>query len=480
MKKLFISLSLILFTLLACERELELTSDFNFEVNNIDDTEIFINTIRPIELEMLDVKNVNYNKDYKVSYKVVSGDLTLKDGTTTLIEDTDYILTADELDKIYLDLIPQSGGVIKVRFTVKDDNNIIKEKEVLVFCNDEDYEFTFTGAVPNPDAEVGNNIPFNLEIENTGLSSNSFQLKYVSSGTGTLTIGGVVKPANTYFSAPEGLNSGFYNSLDVGLQTITFTCKDINGTEIPIDLDFNFTASPFTLTKIADFSCKNTLKKDFQFTLSDLIAASTYQVKFTSINSSKIFLGTTQLSMGNWLPLTLDPSTLYTFKYQADSNINDVLTVEIKDSYGQIQSINYNVTVFAKPLLNGNIIFARNTPNCSGFLNIKNANCSWNTKSNISHTITGGATLQSTKIIIKNKLTGNFDTIIFNNALTTNILENGNASDIGSHTNCSTASPSAYANAFSQCKYGGQLYSIQIQDSDGVWSEILTGTCIVL
>lgn len=477
MKKLFISLSLILFTLLACERELELTSDFNFEVNNIDDTEIFINTIRPIELEMLDVKNVNYNKDYKVSYKVVSGDLTLKDGTTTLIEDTDYILTADELDKIYLDLIPQSGGVIKVRFTVKDNNNIIKEKEVLVFCNDEDFEFTFTGAVPNPDAEVGNNIPFNLEIENTGLSSNSFQLKYVSSGTGTLTIGGVVKPANTYFSAPEGLNSGFYNSLDVGLQTITFTCKDINGTEIPIDLDFNFTASPFTLTKIADFSCKNTLKKDFQFTLSDLIAASTYQVKFTSINSSKIFLGTTQLSMGNWLPLTLDQSTLYTFKYQADSNINDVLTVEIKDSYGQIQTINYNVTVFSKPLLNGNIIYNRSTNCTTFFLNNYSATCVWSTKCNTSSTIFGGATLVQTKIIIKNKNTGNFDTLIFNNSLNTNYLENDVVGRSGS--SCTSASNNASTFAYNQSKYAGQLYSIQVQDSDGVWSDLINGTSLV-
>ena len=75
--------------------------------------------------------------------------------------------------------------------------------------------------------------------------------------------------------------------------------------------------------------------------------------------------------------------------------------------------------------------------------------------------------------LIKNKLTNVIDTIEFTNSNVTNTLETANSS----------SSPSASAsltNCYNNSKYAGQLYSIQIMDSDNVWSDLYNGTVINL
>ena len=309
----FLSITAVLF--LACERELEYTSDFNFEIREIDDTSIFINTVKPFSLEVTDVKNAENNQEYKFSYQVIGGgSLIVKEGTTTLIEGNKYSYTVDDENLLHFDLIPQDDGVIKVEFTLYDNNNISKSKEILVYCHDEDYSFTFNGVVPNANGAVNTNIPFSLNIQNTGLSNNSFQLKYTSTGTGNVIIGGNIQQANTYFNVTAGVIGGFYTSNSIGPQTVTFTCIDLSGNTIDVVLNFNFTAVPFALAKINDFSVKNTLKSDFKFTLTNTLSTATYQIKFTSINNAKIYNGTTQIPMNSWQNLTLVGNNLYTYK----------------------------------------------------------------------------------------------------------------------------------------------------------------------
>lgn len=477
MKKIIFIIAIIAsaFTVISCDRELELSSDFEFEIRNIDDSQIYVNTLKSFQLEIISTKNAINNKDYKFSYSVSNGSLTVKDGSSTLIEGNQYNYSVNDLNQIGLDLIPQSPGEIIVKFSLTDNNGVVKSKEIIVFCTDEDFGYTFTGVVPNPNGNVNVGIPFSLNIVNTGLSANIFQIKYISSGTGSVSIGGSIMPYDTYFNTPSGTIGGLYTSSQVGTQNVTFTCIDASGHETQVVLTFSFTASPFSLAKLSDFSVKNTLKKDFKFILTNTLSSATYQVKFTSLNPSKIFKGTTELNMSTWINLTLDPTNLYSYDYQANSDVNDVLSVEIKDSYGQIQTLNYNVTVFARPILNNyNVTFLR-VPGTSGS---SFKNCSGTTKSNTLNTISGGATLTKTKIIIRNKLTGAYDTIEFNNSLINNQLESVYSSCFtGSSGTCTDAS--VFTACYNQSKYAGQLYSIQIQDSDGVWSTVGNGTSLV-
>lgn len=456
----------------SCEKELEFGSNFEFQINNIDDSEIFINTNKTFQVEVISTTNINDNKNYKLSYQVVTGNIQLKDGTTTLIEGNQYDFELNDLNIIQLDLIPKQAGQNILKIILTDNNNVVKTKEVVILCTDEDYSFLFSGTVPNPTGDVNVGIPFSLTLANTGQSSNAFQLKYISTGIGNVIIGGNIKPANQYFNVTEGAIQGLYSSSAVGTQTITFTCIDSNAQTQQVSLTFNFEAQEFTLTKITDFTVKNTLKKDFKFTLTNTLPTATYQIKFTSTKPSKIFLGTNELQMNQWLNLTVIASNLYSYDYQALGDLNDVLTIEIKDSYNQVKSINYTVTVLSKPIIvNQNIQFTRSTPNYNQFGN--SWSCVGNTRSNTLNTLSSGATLVKTKIIIKNKLTGAYDTLEFNNSNIQNTLET--VSSVLKQT-----SNEAFTGCYNSSKYAGQLYTIQIQDSDGVWSDIYNGTVSVI
>lgn len=360
-KLLYLFIATILFS---CDRELEYGSDFDFEVRNMIETPVFINSLKPFQLEIVNKVTMEENNSYTLSYTAASGNFTLKKGIETLIQGIEYPVTSDALESIDLGIIALDDDEIIVEFVLKDHNNIVKRKQILV--------------------------------------------------------------------TPQVL------------------------------------ATPFTLTKVNDFTLKNTKQVNFQFTLTGVVTTNTYEIKFITNNVSKIFKTSgEEMSRNTWLPLTLIPTNLYTFAYNALSDTNDVLEIQIRDNFGQVQSINFNVTIFAKPsLTNFNIQFQRDTPTQTSLF--------WSvagyTKHNLMHVISGGATLSKTRILIKNKLTNVIDTLEFSNSNVTNTLETVLAT--------SSSSSQALTNCYNQAKYAGQLYSIQIMDSDNVWSDLYNGTVI--
>lgn len=231
-------------------------------------------------------------------------------------------------------------------------------------------------------------------------------------------------------------------------------------------------ATPFELLKIDDFSVKNTLESTFKFALNNINPTNTYQIKFMTTNPAKIYKNSGEEIIRNiWNDLTLIPGSIYTYKYNALSDIDDVLELQIKDNYGQIKSITYNVHVFAKPQLTVySIDFKREPP----ILNFPMWRGVWKTSTNLIPILSNNATITKTKISIKNKITGNIELIEFNNAFSNNILESGIINEYGG------SSAQVLSIALNQSKYAGQLYLIQILDSDGVWSDIYQGTVITI
>lgn len=369
-KLLYLFAATILFS---CDRELEYGSDFDFEVRNMIETPVFINSLKPFQLEIINKVTMEEQNNYTLSFTAVAGNFTLKKGIETLIQGIEYPVASDTLENIELGIIALDDDEIVVEFVLKDHNNIVKKKQILV--------------------------------------------------------------------TPQVL------------------------------------ATPFTLTKVTDFALKNTKQVNFQFTLTEVVTTNIYQIKFITNNLSKIFKTSgEEMLRDHWLPLTLNPTGLYNFSYNALSDTNDVLEVQIQDNFGQVQSINFNVTIFAKPSLsNFNIQFQRSTPIFSS-VGGNSWRVSGDVKHNLMHVISDGATLSKTRILIKNKRTNVIDTIEFNNANLTNTLETVNAFSSGFNA----SSSQALANCYNNSKYAGQLYSIQIMDSDNVWSDLYTGTVINL
>jgi hypothetical protein len=370
-KLLYLFIASILF--LSCERELQYTSDYNFEIRNVIETPVYVNSAKPFQLEITNKKNMSENKEYIFSYKILTGMVTIKKGITTMIAEKNYTVTESDMNMIDLQMTALNTDELIIEFTLTDNNNVTKKQNILI--------------------------------------------------------------------TPEVL------------------------------------ALPFTLTKVAEFNLKSTQQKNFQFTLSGIVATNTYEVKFSGNNPSKIYKTSgAEILKNQWIPLTLAQTSTYTYTYEALSDTNDDLEVQVRDNFGQVGTINYAVTILPKPMINNyNITLFRTTNNSGGSLR----SCTGVVKSNTFNTIYGGATLSKTKIIIRNKLTGAYDTIEFTNSNTVNELETIYkacfTSGIGG-SGCNTTAMSEEVLQYS--KYAGQLYNIQIQDSDGVWSDVKNGTVL--
>lgn len=364
MKKITLIFCLLIFTI-SCDRELEYSSNFDFNVVGINNSPTYINTLKSFQLKISNIINIDNNKIYSISYKVKTGTLGVKMDSNLLIENQFYTKEVNANDIIDLELVPEALGQSVLEIIVKDNNDVIKTKQISILIE----------------------------------------------------------------------------------QNVT----------------------PFNLQKINDFSVKNTLKKTFQFNLFNLLPTATYQIKFSSLNSCKIFTGTTQINMNTWVSLTTIPSNLYSYDYEANSETNDVLMVQVKDSYGQIETINYNVTIFSKP----KILTCISNYNLFNYYCVStNVGTHWKGVLNIPSEFSNNAYLFKVKVLIKNQITGNIDSIIldgntnisnFAYQITEQVIQTGYE-----YGECSTTM-NYHKNHLTY--YKSQVFSVQIQDTDGAWSD---------
>lgn len=347
----------ILFSFSSCEKELEYSTNFNFNFKNLDNNAIQIDTEKDFSIELSNFFDVNNVKDFEIKYRVVSGTANIYYDKKIVNYDNFELYTFSESNLLPFVIIPKSTGNIQVEVIIKNIEGIEKTQNFTLNCKDNDFRFDFSASPTDQSGMIYQDIAFSLTLKNLGQSQDTnFRIKYISDKEGILKVGNTVIQNNSLSQITPGIINCTYNGNIVGIHNIVITCVNSANEAKQINLKFEVKPSPFSLVRDINFSVKESLKKTFQFSLNNTIPQASYSIKFVSKNNCNIYNGTTIIPNDFYTPLTLNNNGIYTFDYEALSNLDDILTVYVKDSYNQEKSIVYDIDIISRPVISSLIL----------------------------------------------------------------------------------------------------------------------------
>lgn len=152
-----------------------------------------------------------------------------------------------------------------------------------------DYQYSFDANVINSQnsASISSNIPIKIVLNNIGMSSNIFKLKYTSSGFGDLIIqsSNNAVPINEYFDVTEGELLLNFTSTVVGSQVLNFQAIDLAGNVKTVEIELSFNEPDYQFIQDTDFfnSSGNNAIHDVYIDNED-ISNDSYELKYEFIS----------------------------------------------------------------------------------------------------------------------------------------------------------------------------------------------------
>ena len=237
--------------------------------------------------------------------------------------------------------------------------------------NDFDYNFEVSLVNPYNYASVYNDIPIRLNINNLGLSSNEFQISYVSSNSGSLSFqsSGILIPNNLYTDVLEGEILLNYNSSLLGEQTLTFNCIDSSGLVKTISIDVEFLEPSFDFTQLVSYSTTSSNNALHEvFIENESYSSDTYQMKYEIINMNWVQEpGTTDIEPTVVVGDAVASSLVNLPTDQSYSNITNTLItltdkkkINIKVSKGGFSQFQMKLTIKSSYGIEKTLIFDHN------------------------------------------------------------------------------------------------------------------------
>lgn len=458
LSKIFILLTFSL--LFSCESELEYGSNFDFKVNNIDNTSIVVNTPKLITLELTEFFNPENNKTFTFSYEAESLDIINEN--ITLLKGNDYSFTFDEQSTLPLTIVATKKGNYTLTLKLTDAYGMKKEQKVIVKA-EENLSFTLlTNTNTVTEKEITVPFDFALTLTNIGTTQDTYQVKAFSSLEGTILINNKLAEQNTLYPVETGNISLSFTAEKLDVQTVTLVVVNSANVEKEITFDLKVLPKVFTVNPVSTFEVKQTLTKEFSFVTVNTIPTWKYQVKFSSLKNAKISTETdTPVLLNTFIDLPLN-SNNFTFKYSSDIPGDDNLTITVQDKNGQIVSSNVDVKVNSAPTIEyvtANL-YAQST----------RLGCRYDIVNPQAYGT--GIVITEYEFSILNSKTGVKD--VYTTKSNTNIYSNNPNSTVyfGSGTN--PRSPNVNeSNSINW--YRNQPYTVRVKDSEGVWSETIKG-----
>ena len=258
----------------------------------------------------------------------------------------------------------------------------------------------------------------------------------------------------------------------LGEQTLTLVV--VNSQNIEQEVTFNLKVNPkiFTVVSSGSLTSKQTQLKDFSFVTNNTISTWQYQVKFES-NTQAVFKSNTGsvIPTNTYVNMPLNTPN-FTYKYLSDAVGTDLITISVKDQFGQVVSTTINVTVDSKPTI---AAVEANVTNNGAY------------QLGASYKIAGaqgygvGSAIVEYEFKILNYKTNVYDTYttVQNTAMYPQDCLYGFYFSTTSGT-CSGVSIVPHAQVTNEDRninfYWNQPYTVRVKDADGIWSAITTGT----
>jgi len=359
------------------------------------------------------------------------------------------------------------AGTVSMIFTAINDTGL--EKSVTISVNVAARDFNFTASGTTAQAYTEDAIDVNFNISEIGIGGDTYTMYFsVNGNNGTFEYGGSAYSAGESFTVPVGAFSGIYTGLTQGNHNVVFTVRSSSDVEKTGNVSINFDTyeEPFTLN-ISQSSQDKYIGVPFDITAitnatsgHDPSVTYTMIFTFTGASAGTIRYNGTTYSEGEVVPLAYGSAPMQ-FTPETDESFD--INFLIENSTGQSQTESEQIEMFRAPI--AAVKGEKHNVSCGGFNGCDyqvriytcfSANCS---------EAYNGANLQQVEIRIYNRFDNRWDTKLVN-------YNDATGSGVDRYFLIEEEPSEGIL------KYLDQNYEVRVRDSNGQWSEWVSGEII--
>lgn len=249
-------------------------------------TEMIVNQVNGITVSLQEDRNYE-GVTYQLSYNI-SG------GTAKLLQNNNEVPASEFFEvnpgEWTYQFVPELPGDYTIKFRLRDSNNQILEKNVLISALQTDYLFSAQPA--NARIPLGESNTINMNITpSTANNGTTYEMKYSSTGNGVFIYNGVEYAPGEVIVVQEGQFAGQYTPESTGEYTLNFVLTDSNGVTKEASATFTVNNGDYTFNVAAnptEFFVTET--STFNFDLNQEIdnPNATYQISYSIDGGSGI------------------------------------------------------------------------------------------------------------------------------------------------------------------------------------------------
>lgn len=435
--------------------------DFNFS-GSASNNELYITETSSLNfiINQTGIGNTNYESRYIIN----QGEGLIRGANGEELAPNKYYEVSEGPGNYSWSFEAISAGRVNMTFYTKNITG--QEEEIRLFLDVEATDFSLDVVAANTNDFVFETIPLSFTLDQQGVEELTYSMTYSTNGEGVLTIGGVTYNAgeNIALTNVPGTFNGAYTGNSVGNHQVTFRVVSSNNITKDKTVNINFNTIGFQISVPSNLTIKETLTDNFNVVINpDRVNPNvTYEIQLVTDQNGEFNYG--GIDPGIYIPTTTGNNTFnYTpLDYASGTHI---ITVSVRDNLGNSNVENIVVNVNRKPIAFGRAEKAN--INCGG-LN----GCDYRVRMYIRRAGFGesqafdGATITTVRIRIYNRQDNRWETFVRN----FNELDTNTQGDIFWRLEEEARE--------SRLRYLDQEFEIQVQDSDGIWSDRSFGSVI--
>lgn len=424
------------------------------------------------ELFITETTNLNFiinqtgigSTTYESRYIINQGEGLIRGSNGTQLASNTYHETSEGPGNYTWSFEAIKAGRVDMTFFTRNVTG--QEEEIRLFIEVEATDFSLDIVAANTNDFVFQTIPLSFTLNQQGVEDLTYNMTYSSNGDGILTIGGVdYNPGeNIVLTNVPGTFNGSYTGNSVGNHQVTFRVVSSNNITEEKTVNINFNTIGFQISVPANLSIKETLSESFNVVINPDRANLNvnYEIQLVTDQNGRFNFG--GISPGIYLPASTGNNT-FNYTPLDYANGTHIITVTVRDNLGNTKVENIIVNIKRKPIAFGR--GEKDNINCGG-LN----GCDYRVRMYIRRAGFGesqafdGATITTVRIRIFNRQNNRWETIVRN----FNELETNTQGDIYWRLE--------EENRESRLRYLDQDFEIEVQDSDGIWSDRSLGAVI--
>ncbi|MEM9647123.1 MAG: TraQ conjugal transfer family protein [Bacteroidota bacterium] len=431
----------------------------------------FTGGVQKTEISIGEVTSVNFNisetvgsSDYTMRFTLNGNGLIKDTSGNTVSPGNSYAVPKGNFN---WSLEGISEGSVLITFYARNDTGLEKPVEVSVTVTPKDY--TFTANATGPGGFIGDVTPINFNITELGLGGDTYTM-YYSTGNANSSFefeGNTYGPGET-FTVPVSSFSGNYTGLSEGDHDIVFNARSSSNVlkSAEVDIRYERYVEPFDLT-ISQAPGDRLEGEPFNVTIitnatgtHDSSVSYNMTFSFSGNRTGYFLLSGVRYDEGETVPLDYASTNL---TFYPDSQDSFTIDFQVENSTGETQNGSTFVDTLRKPL--ALVKGEKHNVSCGG-LN----GCDYQVRIYTCYDVGcseayGGATLNQVEIRIFNRKDNRWDTQLFNYN-----EAQGNGVD---RYFLMEEEPRE-----SRLRYLDQDYEVRVRDTNGQWSERVTGRVV--